>query len=301
MSEHPSTRPGVGIAWMVFTGVLFVMVTGLVKYLGPTMPAPQAAFLRYALGLILLVPMLPFREGLRLQKHQLRLSVWRGVLHSGAVTLWFFAMARIPIADVTAMNYMAPIYVTIGAALFLGERLALRRLGAIAFALLGVIIILRPGFREIGAGHMAMVLATLFFGASYLLAKRLTDEMPAGLVVVLLSVIVTIALLPMALVVWVPPSGFDLIILFLVACIATLGHYTMTLAFKATSISVTQPVTFLQLVWAVTLGVVVFGEAVDPFVVLGGGIILGSVTFISWREATLQRRLRTPPVPATKV
>ena len=286
---------------MVFTGVLFVMVTGLVKYLGPTMPAPQAAFLRYALGLILLVPMLPFREGLRLQKHQLRLSVWRGVLHSGAVTLWFFAMARIPIADVTAMNYMAPIYVTIGAALFLGERLALRRLGAIAFALLGVIIILRPGFREIGAGHMAMVLATLFFGASYLLAKRLTDEMPAGLVVVLLSVIVTIALLPMALVVWVPPSGFDLIILFLVACIATLGHYTMTLAFKATSISVTQPVTFLQLVWAVTLGVVVFGEAVDPFVVLGGVIILGSVTFISWREATLQRRLRTPHVPATKV
>ena len=275
MSEHPSSRPGVGIAWMVFTGVLFVMVTGLVKYLGPTMPAPQAAFLRYALGLILLVPMLPFREGLRLQKHQLRLSVWRGVLHSGAVTLWFFAMARIPIADVTAMNYMAPIYVTIGAALFLGERLALRRLGAIAFALLGVIIILRPGFREIGAGHMAMVLATLFFGASYLLAKRLTDEMPAGLVVVLLSVIVTIALLPMALVVWVPPSGFDLIILFLVACIATLGHYTMTLAFKDTSISVTQPVTFLQLVWAVTLGVVVFGEAVDPFVVLGGGSFLG--------------------------
>ena len=215
---------------MVFTGVLFVMVTGLVKYLGPTMPAPQAAFLRYALGLILLVPMLPFREGLRLQKHQLRLSVWRGVLHSGAVTLWFFAMARIPIADVTAMNYMAPIYVTIGAALFLGERLALRRLGAIAFALLGVIIILRPGFREIGSGHMAMVLATLFFCASYLVAKRLTDEMPAGLVVVLLSVIVTIALLPMALVGWVPPSGFDLIILFLVACIATLAHYPCLLS-----------------------------------------------------------------------
>jgi len=301
MSETSSSRPGVGIAWMVFTGVLFVMVTGLVKYLGPTMPAPQAAFLRYALGLVLLVPMLPFREGLHLQRHQLHLSIWRGVLHSGAVALWFFAMARIPIADVTAMNYMAPIYVTVGAALFLGERLALRRLAAIAFALFGVMIILRPGFREIGTGHMAMVLATLFFGGSYLLAKRLTDEIPAGLVVVLLSVIVTIALLPMALVVWVPPSGSDLMILFLVACIATLGHYTMSLGFKAASISITQPVTFLQLVWAVTLGVVVFGEAIDPFVVLGGVIILASVTFISWREATLQRRLRTPPVPATKV
>jgi drug/metabolite transporter (DMT)-like permease len=72
--------------------------------------------------------------------------------------------------------------------------LALSRLAAIAFALFGVMIILRPGFREIGAGHMAMVLATLFFGGSYLLAKRLTDEIPAGLVVALLSIIVTIAL-----------------------------------------------------------------------------------------------------------
>jgi drug/metabolite transporter (DMT)-like permease len=107
----------------------------------------------------------------------------------------------------------------------------------------------------------------------------------------------------MALVVWVPPSGSDLMILFFVACIATLSHDTRTVAFKAASISITQPVTFLQLVLAANLGVgvVVFGKAIDPFVVLGGVIILASVTFISWREATLQRRLRTPLVPATKV
>ena len=69
--------------------------------------------------------------------------------------------------------------------------------------------------------------------------------MPAGLVVILLSTFVTIALLPLAVMVWVPPSGLDLLILFIVACVATLGHYTMTLAFKAASISITQPVIFL--------------------------------------------------------
>jgi drug/metabolite transporter (DMT)-like permease len=121
-----------------------------------------------------------------------------------------------------------------------------------------------------------------------------------GVVVVLLSVIVTIALLPMALVVWVPPSGVDLVILFGVACLATLGHYTMTLAFKSTLMSVTQPVTFLQLVWAVMLGALVFDEALDPFVILGGMIILASVTFITWREALLKRRSQIPPVLSPK-
>ena len=71
-------------------------------------------------------------------------------------------------------------------AVFLGWLCALGRLCVSAFAWLGVRIIWRPGFLEVGAGHMAMVLATLFFCASYLVAKRLTDEMPAGLVVVLL-------------------------------------------------------------------------------------------------------------------
>ena len=133
------------------------------------------------------------------------------------------------------------------------------------------------------------------------MAKRSTDEMPAGLVVILLSAFVTITLLPTAVMVWVPPGGFDLLILFIVACLATLGHYTMTLAFKAASVSITQPVIFLQLVWAVLLEVVVFDEAIDPFVVLGGVIILGAVTFISWRVAAVKRWPRTPPVPASKV
>jgi drug/metabolite transporter (DMT)-like permease len=120
--------------------------------------------------------------------------------------------------------------------------------------------------------------------------KPLSDELSVGVIVVLLSVIVIIALVPMALVVWVPPSGFDLVILFGVVCLATLRHFTITLAFKSILMSFTQPVTFMQLVWAVTLGALVFDEALDPFVILGIMIILASVTFITWREALLQRR-----------
>lgn len=298
--EIRPTRPVLGVFWMVVTGLLFVGVTALVKYLGTDIPAPQAAFIRYALGLVFLLPMI--RPILRadLSAKQWGLFAARGLAHSIGVALWFFAMARIPIADVTAMNYLAPIYVTIGAALFLGERLALRRVLAVVVALIGALIILRPGFREIGSGHFAMLAAAVVFGASYLLAKLLTDQTNAVIVVGMLSFWVTLGLAPMAAHVWVTPDLHTILVLFVVACLATAGHYTMTLAFRSAPLTVTQPVTFLQLVWAVSVGTLFFGEAVDIWVVIGGLVILGSVSFMTWREAMLKRQI-TPAMPETKL
>ncbi|MEM8777177.1 MAG: DMT family transporter [Pseudomonadota bacterium] len=301
MSSEDNAQPGWGIFWMVVTGFQFVVVTALVKQLGTRIPAPEAAFLRYLLGLIFLIPMIGTLRRLQLERQTWVFFGLRGVLHSFAVMFWFFAMARIPIADVTAMNYLSPIYVTLGAALFFREKLALRRILAVMIALLGALIILRPGFRELDTGHFAMVFTAIAFGGSYLLAKKLSDVCSAGLVVAMLSITVTIGLAPVALANWVQPTWAELLILAAVACFATGGHYTMTLAFRSAPLTVTQPVTFLQLVWAVLLGMLFFDEPFDPWVVIGGLVIVGSVSFISWREAALKRRTVTPASPATKV
>ena len=301
MTDVKNSSPIVGVFWMIVTGLLFVAVTVVVKYLGTAIPAVEAAFLRYALGIILLIPMLSRMVKTHFTSQLWRLFLARGAFHCVGVTLWFYAMARIPIADVTAMNYLAPVYVTLGAALFLGESLALRRIAAIAAALVGAIIILRPGFREIETGHLAMLLAAGAFGGSYLLTKRLSDVVAPGVIVVMLSICVPIGLAPLAVSVWVPPSTADIGLLFIVAILATLGHYTMTLAFKAAPVSVTQPATFLQLVWAVMLGVLIFDEPIDIWVIIGGLVIIFAISFISWREAVLKRRTLTPPSPATKV
>lgn len=300
-TPETASKPGMGIFWMVVTGILFVGVTALVKVLGTRIPAPQAAFLRYAMGLVFLLPMLGPLMRLRLERRIWLMFGARGAVHTVGVSLWFFAMARIPIADVTAMNFLSPIYVTLGAALFLGETLALRRVLAVLAALVGALIILRPGFREVGPGHFAMLFTAVFFGASYLTAKALSDRCSAGIVVAMLSITVAIGLAPLAAAVWVTPTMGELMILFCVACLATAGHFTMTLAFRAAPLAVTQPVTFLQLVWAVALGALVFGEGVDVFVVLGGTVIVAAISFISWREAVLKRRAITPAVSAIKV
>ncbi|SDE60543.1 Threonine/homoserine efflux transporter RhtA [Paracoccus isoporae] len=277
-----------GVGWMVLTGLLFVAVNVLVKYFGAGLPAAQSAFLRFLFGLILLAPVL----------HQIVISgiprdlygpfVLRGALHIVAVILWFFAMTRIPIAEVTAIGFLNPIVATVGAAILLKEAISWRRGVAIGVALIGALVVLRPGMRTLELGHLSQLTAALAFGLSYIVARKLAQRCSAQVVVAMMSVTVSIGLAPIALAVWVPPSLPQLGGLAMVAVFATAGHYTMTRAFAAAPMAVTQPVTFLQLIWASLLGVLLFGEPLDPMVLLGGGMMIAAISYITWREARLR-------------
>jgi drug/metabolite transporter (DMT)-like permease len=284
-------KPIAGALWMGLSGLCFIGVYVGVKYVGTRLPAAESAFLRYALGLVFLLPVVRslWREGLPSQV--IKLGIGRAVLHTFAVTLWFYAMARIPIAEVSSMGYLTPIFVTLGAVLIMGESLALRRGLAIAIAIIGVLVILRPGFREVSMGHLAMLGTTLCFGISYLMAKRLTDLASADMVIALLSIGVTIGLIPLTIPVWISPTSSEVGTLFAVAIFAVAGHYSMTFAFRSAPLTVTQPVTFLQLIWAVAVGYLLFGENIDSFVVLGGAIIIGAVLYITLREAQLRKKI----------
>ncbi len=279
-----------GILWMLVSGLCFVAVTGLVKHVGSSLPSSQTAFLRFLLGLVFLLPTFAQFKDINLGPRALGIFGLRGFFQAMGSILWFYAMTSIPMAEVTAMNYMTPIYITLGAAVFLGERLRLRRMMAILVAFAGALIILRPGLREVLPGHIAMIGTAIFFAASYLMAKRMSDHLHPSVVVGMLTITVTIFLAPFAYAVWVPPTTTQLFWLFVVAGFATGGHYSMTLAFASAPVTVTQPVTFLQLIWSALIGWVIFAEAVDPYVFLGGAVIMASVAFITWREAMLRAK-----------
>lgn len=286
--------------WMLASGLSFVGVTGLVRWLGTDLPAAQGAFLRFAFGVMFLLPTLgPVLRG-GFAPGAMRLFALRGAVHTVAVICWFYAMARLPVAEVTAIGYLNPVLVTVGAAVFLGEKLAMRRILAVCVAILGALVILRPGMREVTDGHLAQVAAAFGFAGSYLVAKRLSGMASAGAVVAMMSLMVTLGLAPFALAVWVPVTPVQLVALAGVAAFATSGHYCMTRAFAVAPLTVTQPVTFLQLLWATLLGYVVFHETVDIWVLAGGGVIIAAISYITWREAMLNRRSVTPSVLATK-
>lgn len=293
MTKGPND-PLAGVLWMLATGLNFVAVTAIIRYLGPGLPAAEGAFIRFCFGLAFLMPALVpvLRAGL--PRGTFRLFAARGALHSIATALWFYAMARLPVAEVTAIGYLNPVVVTIGAAVVFGERLHARRIVAVAVALVGALIILRPGLRELSSGHLAQLGAAFFFGVSYLIAKELARHAPAGAIVAIMSLSVTIGLAPLAALDWVAPSATQLAWLALVAVFATGGHYCMSRAFAAAPLTVTQPVVFLQLVWATILGAAVFAEPVDPWVLIGGAVIIGAISYITWREARLRKVGNTP-------
>lgn len=226
MSAIQESRPDTvlaGIGWMVLTTLLFVCVTGTVRHVGTDVAAVEAAFIRYAFGVVLLLPLMGSVLRRRPSRRWLAIFIVRGVVHGVAVSLWFFAMAHIPIAEVTALGYVAPIFVTIGAAVFFSERLHLRRIAAVVAALLGTMVILRPGFEEISVGQLASLGSAPLFAVSFLLAKRLTDGEEPLIIVGMLSIFCTLTLLPGALLNWTTPGLHEIFWLGLTASSPRLG------------------------------------------------------------------------------
>ena len=116
----------------------------------------------------------------------------------------------------------------------------------------------------------------------------------ASAVVAMMSLTVCIGLAPLAALDWVPPSLTQCAVLAGTAVFATAGHYAMTRAFAAAPLTVTQPVVLLQLVWASALGALVFAEPVDLWVLTGGAVMIGAISYITWREAGVRRGKATP-------
>ncbi|MEM7405218.1 MAG: DMT family transporter [Pseudomonadota bacterium] len=279
-----------GIFWSLVAGVLFVGVTGIVRHLGSDMNAVQSAFIRYVFGTLLFLPLYLQLMRARTYPRQIGLHVLRGLVHGVGVMLWFYAMARIPIAEVTAIGFSAPIFVTIGAAMFLGERLHARRITAVVFGFAGAIVILRPGVEAIQAGALAQLVAAPLFAISMIVAKQLSRTESSAAIVAYLSVFVALVLAPPAMMVWRTPTLEETFWLFLTAVVATAGHYALTLSFKYAELTVLQPFTFLQLVWATLLGYYVFAEVPDAFTWVGGILIVASASYIAHREAQLRER-----------
>ena len=279
---------------MVLTGVMFVGVTVAVRYLGTSMNPVQAGFIRYAFGLVMVLPLLSRAGVLSLHSKRIGFHALRGLAHGCGVMLWFFAMSRIPIAEVTALGFTAPVFTTLGAALFLRERLRSFRVIAMLAGFAGALLILRPGFREIDIGALAQVAAAPLFACSFLMAKSATRTASSTMIVVMLSVFCTLTLVLPALAVWRTPTLEELGLLFTTAVLATAGHYCMTRAFKAAEVSAVQPFTFLQLVWATLLGLVLFDEHLDLWIALGGALIVTAATWMAHREVQSQRRPTQP-------
>ena len=275
---------------MVVTTLLFAIVTGIVRYIGSDIPAPVAAFIRYIISTIFFFPLIVKMFILERNRSNKRFYWARGLAHGFGVILWFFAMARIPVSEVTAIGYITPIFVSIAAFIFLKEHFSISIIGALVICMMGMIIIIRPTTSGIAVGQLSMVIATLFFAASYILAKKLSSTESTLEILVALNFIVTVTLAPFAIAFWVTPSIQEVLFLSIVALFATAGHFTMTMALKLAPITITQPISYVQIVWASCIGFVFFGETISFWFSVGASLIILSSLYVTYTSSSKKNK-----------
>ncbi len=274
-----------GLLWVLMAGLTFVIFIVIVRLVGSNLHPVQAAFIRYALGIVVLAPLFA-RSGIGLlrTRHPGRHAL-RGCVHAVGVMLWFFAVSKLPIAEATALSFTAPIFVAIGAVVFLGERITRARIVSVVLGFAGVLIILRPGFADVGLGAVAMLLAAPMFAVSKLLVKFLVRNDSSSTVVAHLSIFATLTMLIPAIFVWQAPSPLEMLLLLGTAVFATASHLCMARGLALVEVSVAQPVEFLQLVWSTLLGLAFFGETPTLWIWAGAAVIVFSATYVARSES----------------
>jgi len=280
-----------GVLLMVIGTVFFSSMHALIRYMSADLHAFELAFFRNLFGVLVVLPWL-LRSGLSpLKTKRLGLHSVRGLVNGAGMLMFFYAVSITPLADVIALSFMAPIFATVLAIIFLGEVVGTRRWTAIFIAFLGTMVILRPGLMEISQGQfLAMASAALW--ACALIMIKILSRTDSSITIIAYMIIFQIPVSGLAAAtVWITPSLEQVCIMAVMGTLGTVGQWLLIEALKEGDTNVVMPFDFLKMIWAVLLGFLFFNELPDLFTWLGSAIIFLSAIFIAWRESKIRRRL----------
>jgi len=252
----------------------------------------QVVFLRNASALLLMLPMLGWRGSSLLQSRAIGLYGVRVLISLVSMTAWFYALSLIPMGEITAIGFLSPIFGTVGAILFLGEKVRLRRWSAIIVGFIGAMVMLRPGHAPLGLGQLLALVSALSGGLIAVLLKRLTTaDDPEKIVFITTAMMTPMSLVP-ALFVWRWPALDLLPVLAVIAVTGVLGHIALMRGFRAIDASLVLAFEFSRLPFVVGIGYVMFGELIDTWTWVGAALVMASAAYITHREAKVRRERR---------
>jgi drug/metabolite transporter (DMT)-like permease len=267
-------NPIAGIAWMLLACALLAGVAAFARYAALAgLPSQQIVFLRIFFGLVAMLPLLAWRGRSLMQTEQINVYIARVVVGFIAMSTWFAALTYITVGEMTAITFLTPLLATAGAAIFLREVVGLERWAATCIGFVGALVIVRPGFVEIGIGTWLALASAAAAAGSTLYVKRLTNRDDPDRVVFLTTLLqVPLAVGP-ALLVWTWPATDVLLCTVAMGTLGTLGHVCLSRAFASADASLVLTADFSRLPFAVLFGFLMFGELIDLWTWIGAGII----------------------------
>jgi len=278
--------------FLIITSVFFgTVMLSFLKIAQEDVNVYVAGFFRFFLGLIIILPYVVKNKDAVLKTTHLKQHFLRAILGLPAMLIYFSALVLLPIEKLTAISFVVPLIVTILAVFFLGEKIYIYRTLALILGFSGMLVIIRPGFVDISIGVYMVLFSALLWSINIIITKKISKDDSAITILAYQSIFMSLLSFFIVLFFWEMPSLKTLIYLILAAMCGTVLHLTLNHAFKLVDVSMTQPYSFLNLVFASIIGYFVFDEMPDLYTWIGALIIFTGVLIISYREMKLDKEI----------
>ncbi len=291
-------RPLRGIALKLGSVLVFIVMSAMIKATAAHVPSGQAVFFRSFFAIPVIVVWLAVRGDLRTgfaAKAPLG-HVWRGLLGTLSMGLGFAGLGYLPLPEVTAIGYAAPILVVIFAAMFLGEDVRLFRLTSVALGLTGVLIVLSPRLTVLSGeaashreafGAMLVLGSAIFAALAQVFVRKLVMTENTSAIVFWFSMTATLLSLVTLPFGWVIPTGFETAILICAGLLGGVGQILLTSAYREADASLVAPFDYASMLFALLIGYFVFAEVPTSTTISGAALVIAAGIVIIWRERKL--------------
>lgn len=265
--------------------VLFSIMNIFIRKAAENLHVFEVVFFRNLLAFIVMLPILKSTGLVAIKMNNTKLFFMRGFFGAIGMLAGFTSLTLIPLAQATAISFSKPIFITIGATIFLGEIIKARRIAAIIIGIIGMLIIVQPGVNSFSFGIMLAIIAALTGSLNALIVKKQTlTDTPQAIVTWMVIILIPITFIP-AIPVWEWPSFETWLYLWGIAIVGTLAHFSWTKSYSMADITSLEPIEFIKLPIMALLGWMIFSEIPGTWTWVGGLIIFMSTIYISHREA----------------
>lgn len=279
----------IGIALVTATTLMFAVLDTSAKWLVQTVPVLQVVWLRFVFHALLTTAIFMPSMGVGLFKiHNPKLQLLRGVMLALMTGLNFFALQYLQLAETGAVQFSVPILIALISALWLHEKLDLKKWLAICMGFAGVLVIIRPGSNGFHPAILLSIMNALLYAAFNLMTRRLAGSDHPISTQLASAMVPTVVLAPFAIWYWQTPDSWQVwCVLVLAGLTGGLGHTASALAHRYATAAVLGPFLYQQIIYMSFGGWLIFGQIPDAAVVLGAGIVVLSGLYLLWREFKL--------------
>ncbi len=273
-----------GIFWMCMATLLSSLAGGMVRGLSGEIPTIELVFFRNVVALAILAPWILRRGIVRLPTAHLPLYGFRVLFAYTAMLMLFYALTRMPIADVYALQYTIPLFTILLAVLILKQHADVHSWGACFVGFAGALIIMRPGIIELTLAAICAISSALMSAGSNTTIKLLSrTESPEAITVWTNLLMMPLAFAPM-LFVWVTPSWAQAPWVLGIGIFSSIGGYCFTRAVASADARIVQPFQFSRMIFATAIGFVMFAEFPDLWTWIGAAVIFAASYYVVLRE-----------------